>query len=199
MSDSAIAFYRSLGHLWVADRRQQKSLFERGWLERFRDLLPSGGRVLDLGCGPGEPIAAWFIGQGFHVVGVDSAPSMLELCRARFPAEEWIDADMRALALGRRFDGILGWDSFFHLSRDDQRAMFPLFAAHAAPGAALMFTAGPRDVEAIGWLYGEDLHHASLAVEEYRRLLAANGFSEVAHRIEDPDCNGRTVWLARSK
>ena len=198
MSDSAIDFYRRLGPLWVADRRQQKSLFERGWLERFAALLPPGAHLLDLGCGPGEPIAAWLIGQGFRVTGIDSAPAMLELCRARFLEQEWVDADMRSLALGRRFDGILAWNSFFHLSRDDQRKMFPIFAAHAAPGAPLMFTSGPRDDEAVGRLYGEDLHHASLGPDEYRQLLATNGFAEVAHIAEDPDCRGHTVWLARA-
>ncbi len=196
MSESAIDFYRRLGHLWVAERRAQTLLFERVWLERFREYLKTGGSLLDLGCGPGEPLAAWFIGQGFHVTGVDSAPAMLELCRARFPAERWIDADMRTLSLGRRFDGILAWDSFFHLCRDDQRAMFAVFADHAAPGAPLMFTSGPADGEAIGSLYGQALHHASLSPDAYRGLLAETGFRELAHVAQDPQCGGHTVWLA---
>jgi hypothetical protein len=33
---------------------------------------------------------------------------------------------MRSLTLGRRFGGILAWDSFFHLRQDDQRRMFPI-------------------------------------------------------------------------
>ena len=40
---------------------------------------------------------------------------------------------MRELALGRKFSGILAWDSFFHLRHDDQRRMFPVFRQHAAP------------------------------------------------------------------
>ncbi|MDR3523927.1 MAG: class I SAM-dependent methyltransferase [Acetobacteraceae bacterium] len=197
MSDSAISFYRRLGHLWVADRRKQTWLFEQGWLERFRTLLPQEAHVLDLGCGPGSPLAAWFIGQGCRVTGIDSAPAMLDLCRAQFPDQEWIDADMRCLNLARRFDGVLAWNSFFHLSRDDQRAMFPVFGAHAAAGAPLMFTAGPDDGEAIGSLYGADLHHASLAPQAYRRLLAEHGFREIAHVPQDLTCGGHTVWLAQ--
>jgi hypothetical protein len=34
------------------------------------------------------------------------------------------------LSLQRSFDGILAWDSFFHLNHDDQRRMFPVFRAH---------------------------------------------------------------------
>ena len=32
---------------------------------------------------------------------------------------------MRTLDLGRRFGGIVAWDSFFHLTRDEQRAVVP--------------------------------------------------------------------------
>ena len=121
-----------------------KSLFERAWLDRFLALLPAGGAMLDLGCGSGEPIARYFIAAGYAVTGVDSSPAMIALCRSRFPGQNWIVGDMRTLALGRRFDGILAWDSYFHLRQDDQRRMFAVFGAHAGPKAALMFTSGPR-------------------------------------------------------
>ena len=106
---------------------------------------------------------------------------------------------MRTLSLQRTFQGILAWDSFFHLSRDDQRRMFPIFREHAAPQAVLMFTSGPAEGEAIGSYRGEPLYHASLSAEEYRALLNANGFSVRAHGVEDPECGHRTVWLAQSE
>jgi hypothetical protein len=106
---------------------------------------------------------------------------------------------MREMALGRRFDGLVAWDSFFHLGHDDQRAMFPRFAAHAAPGAALIFTSGPAHGVAIGAYAGEALFHASLDPTEYRALLAAAGFDVAAHVAQDPACGGRTVWLARRR
>jgi hypothetical protein len=104
---------------------------------------------------------------------------------------------MRGLALGRRFDGILAWDSFFHLTHDDQRAMFAVFAAHAAPGAALMFTSGPAHGIAMGQYAGEPLFHASLDPAEYTALLEAHRFQVVQFRPEDADCGGHSVWLAR--
>jgi len=142
-------------------------------------------------------MAAYLLSQGVDVCGTDSSPMMISLARANFPDRQWIVGDMRQLALGRRFDGIAAWDSFFHLDFGDQRRMFPVFRAHAAAGAPLLFTSGPRHGEAIGQLYGEALCHTSLAPEEYRTLFAANGFTEVAERMEDPDCGGHSVWLAR--
>jgi len=162
-------------------------------------LIPPGRAVLDLGCGSGEPIAAWLVGQGFAVTGVDTSPTLIGLCRRRLPDQAWHVADMRAAALARTFDGVIAWDSFFHLTRDDQRGMFPLFRAHAAPGAPLLFTTGPSHGEAIGSFGGEALYHASLDGAEYRALLAANRFDVMDHRIEDPACGGHTVWLARAR
>lgn len=183
-------------HAAAFDRLRGRQLFERGWLDRFNALVPPGGAVLDLGCGSGEPIARHLLEAGFRVTGVDSSPALIALCQARFPAQDWRVADMRGLALGQGFDGILAWDSFFHLDHDDQRRMFPLFRDHAAAGAALMFTSGPAHGVALGSFENETLFHASLDPAEYRDLLEANGFRLMAHRVEDPDCGGHTVWLA---
>lgn len=182
---------------WAADRSRSGSFFEKPWLDRFLVLTPPGGTLLDIGCGFGKPIAEYLMQQGRDVVGIDSSATMISLCRRDFPGGEWLVADMRTLALSRRFDGILAWDSFFHLTFDDQRRMFPVFRAHAAPGAPLMFTSGPRHGEAIGDLHGEALYHASLDPAEYHALLVANGFAVVEERMEDAECGGHSVWLAR--
>jgi SAM-dependent methyltransferase len=40
--------------------------------------------VLDVGCGSGD-LLAWFAGRGADVAGIDPAPGMVELARARLP------------------------------------------------------------------------------------------------------------------
>jgi SAM-dependent methyltransferase len=186
-------------HAWAWDRERSRSLFERPWLDRFLELLPRGGSILDIGCGSGEPIAGFFIAAGYPLNGVDSSSAMIALCKGRFPNEVWNVADMRTLSLGRRFDGILAWDSFFHLRQDDQRKMFPIFREHAAPNAALMFTSGPREGEAMGTYRGEPLYHASLDPDEYRALFDEHGFEVVSHVLEELASGGRTIWLAQLK
>ena len=192
---NVVDFYRR--HASKFDAERSRSLFEKGWVERFAALLPAGGHVLDLGCGMGEPIARHLIERGLRVTGVDSSPPMIALCRARFPDHIWQVADMRGLVLNETFDGVLALDSYFHLSPGDQRAMFAVFRNHAAPGAPLMFTSGPAHGEAVGQLWGEPLYHASLAPKEYRGLLDSHGFTVVRQVAEDPDCDKHTVWLAR--
>jgi 2-polyprenyl-3-methyl-5-hydroxy-6-metoxy-1,4-benzoquinol methylase len=197
MHERIISLYEENAAAW--DRQRGRDLHERDWLERFAALLPEGGRVLDIGCGMGEPIARWLIGRGFSVTGVDSAPAMIALCEERFPKSSWQVADMRELALGERFDGLIAWHSLFHLRPEDQPPMFARFADHSAPGAALMFTSGPERGESIGEWRGEPLYHGSLDPAEYRRLLAGNGFAVVEYRQHDPDCGRSNVWLARHR
>jgi hypothetical protein len=114
----------------------------------------------------------------------------------RFAGHDWIRHDMRTLNLKKCFAAIIAWDSFFHLPPDGQRAMFPIFARHAAPDAALLFTSGTEEVTSVGSLFGRELYHASLATAEYSRLLREQGFAVSLHRIADPDCGGHTIWLA---
>jgi len=181
------------------DKARGRTLFERGYLDAVASRVEPGAEILDLGCGGGEPIARYFIERGFNVTGVDASPSLLAMCRRRFPDMSWVEHDMRTLDLGRRFDAILAWNSFFHLRKDDQRAMFAVFERHAGPSALLLFTSGPREDEAIGSMFGHELYHASLGPDEYRRLLAGHRFGVIVHKAEDSDCNGHTVWLARKE
>jgi len=197
LADSIIAHYERHASDWDADRRRF-GWNDKPWHDRFAALLGKGARVLDLGCGGGLPVAGNLVAGGMRVTGVDSSPRLVALCRERLPQQEWIVADMRGLRLAAIFDGILAWDSFFHLKSDDQRAMFAVFAAHAGPGAVLMFNSGPAAGEAIGSYKGDPLYHASLDPAEYRELLARHGFELIEYLAEDPQAGGRTAWLARA-
>lgn len=162
-AERIIGLYRRHARTWAEKRATQPGRpMEATWLDRFLSLLPHDPTVLDLGCCSGEPIARYLVEQGCSVTGIDAAPEMIAICKDSFPGREWEVGDMRKLSLGRTFNGILAWDSFFHLSPADQRQMFSVFRAHAAPGAALVFTSGPAYGEAIGTFEDEPLYHASL-------------------------------------
>lgn len=171
-------------------------LFEQAWLDRLIDGVGPNPSVLDLGCGSGDPLATYLIGKGCTLTGIDGASSMISLCQKRHPDQEWITADMRGINLGRTFDAIMAWNSFFHLSHQDQQEMFPVFEAHAHSGTRLMFTSGPDHGEVWGQAGGEIVYHASHAPQAYREFLTRCGFKLLKFVPEDPDCNGHTVWLA---
>jgi SAM-dependent methyltransferase len=193
-----VGLYEDNAPAWDA-ARQRSTFFEKPLIDRFIAALPPGGSVLDIGCGAGAPVACHLLEQGLRVTGSDSSAALIGLCRERYPAGEWIVADMRVLNLGRTFNGLVAWWSLFHLPPDSQRAMFPVFARHAAPGGLLLFNGGDRQGEAIGEWCGEPLYHSSLAAAEYDALLDAHGFDLLHHAPNDPDC-GDTSWrLARRR
>jgi 2-polyprenyl-3-methyl-5-hydroxy-6-metoxy-1,4-benzoquinol methylase len=196
LSDRIIDHYERHAVDWDADRRQG-GWNDKPWHERFARALPTGAAVLDLACGGGWPVAGFLVERGLHVTGVDASPKLISFCRERMPGEEWIVGDMRSLSLGRRFHGVLAWDSFFHLNPADQQRMFPIFAEHVAAPGALMFNAGPGFGEAVGCYRGDPLYHSSLDASEYAALLARHRFRIIAHVVEDARAGGRTVWLAR--
>lgn len=178
------------------DAARSRALFEARWLARFTAGLPPGGRVLDVGCGAGEPIARWFIAEGFAVTGVDFSHAMLEIVRARWPGGDWRAADMRSFDLGETFDGIIAWDSFFHLAPDAQRECIARFARHLAPKGSLLLTVGPEAGVREGQVGGEPVYHASLSPAEYATCLETNGLRLTGFLAEDPETDRHSVLMA---
>lgn len=197
-ADDVIPTYDREGEAWAAIR--DRRLVERPWLDRALAIAPHGRgrrRVLDLGCGAGRPIAEYLIDRGCSVTGVDASRPMIELFARVVPRAVALHADMRTLRLSQDFDLVLAWDSFFHLSPDDQRRTIPVMSDHLAPGGVLLITTGPRAGEAIGRIGESDLYHASLDPEEYRGLFAGCGLEELGFWPEEPLCGGRSIWMAR--
>ena len=70
----------------------------------YRFLIPTGSKVLELGCACGDLLASLQPAVG---VGVDFSPEMLEIARERYPHLRFIQADVHELALDEAFDFII--------------------------------------------------------------------------------------------
>ncbi|RYD93317.1 MAG: class I SAM-dependent methyltransferase [Sphingomonadales bacterium] len=112
----------------------------------YAGLATAGGSILELGAGTGR-VAIPLAEQGFDVVGLDIAQSMLdqaEAKRAQLPAEvvarlRFVRGDLRSLALGQRFDLIVA--SYYTLAHVQPSAAwkqaFGGMARHLAPGGTI--------------------------------------------------------------
>jgi len=178
------------------DATRTRALIEKPYLDYLTRELKQGASVLDLGCGTGEPILRYFVERGDEVTGVDASVAMTGIAGARFPETRFLVGDMRDLDLHEKFDAVIAWHSLFHLTPEDQRAMFKTFAAHLRPGGLLMFTSGSEPGEVWSDNGGESLYHASLALAEYRSLLQTHGFDLMHHVADDAACGGTNVWIA---
>lgn len=181
------------------DAERDKSGIEALWLDRFAAQLPEGGTVLDAGCGTGDPVSRYFIERGHGLTGIDYAGPMIEIARSRFRDASWRVEDMTRLDMGVRFDGVLSWNAFYHLSPSRQRIALERFAAHLKPGGPLMLTVGPRAGEAVGYVAGEPVYHASFNKASYAEKLDALGIELLDYCIDDPEAGGSSVLFARRR
>ena len=189
--------YERQAHVW--DKYRPRVFYEKAWLDRFIGGLPAGATIADVGCGAGDPIAVYFVENGFRLIGVDQSQPMLDIAVQRLPGADLRRQDMRALDLGEQVSGLISWDAFFHLSQDEQRATLPIFADHILPGGSIMLTVGPEAGEEGGHVGDEPVYHASLDEDEYCSILTDCGFANVTLTRDDPDCDFRSILLASDK
>ena len=104
------AAYDALGTDYAHDYLSEPFLREafEGWLEE----VPAEGRVLEIGCGHGEPIAAALAAAGRRVTGIDPSATMIAQARQGAPAGEFRQMALAELDETHAFDGAC---SFFSL------------------------------------------------------------------------------------
>jgi len=101
-----------------------------------RVAIPDPGRIIDLGCGPGNSTTV--LGQRWpkaHITGLDNSSDMIAAASRSYPQYEWIVGDISAWSAGIAFDVVfsnaaLQWVPG-HVS------LIPHLFAQVAPGGAL--------------------------------------------------------------
>lgn len=148
MSTTQSASTYALGHADVEVRRLllQARLYD-DYTEhalRLAGLRP-GMRVLDIGCGPGDVsfVAARLVGPTGSVLGVDAAPEMVALARARaaeqgLTAAQFTHAAIDAIALDEPVDAVIGRFILMHLP--DPAATLRRLNSFVRPGGVIAFS-----------------------------------------------------------
>jgi SAM-dependent methyltransferase len=178
--------------------------------------LGSGDVVLDIGCGAGQTLLqlAEQVGTQGQVIGVDTAPQLLEIARRRtepLSRVKLIQADAQYLDLPSESADAL-FSRFGVMTFNDPVAAFANFRRILRPSGALAFSCW-RSLEeneldylplsAAGFQSTVDDSPFSFADPEHiRRTLAAAGFSEIVIRSHDEkvssgDLNAMTSVLLK--
>ena len=101
-------------------------------LQAFLDEVPKGGRVLDLGCGPGDALAG-MVSSGFAAEGLDASPEFAEMARMRSGANVRL-AEFADLDDVEAFDGIYANFSLLHAPKSDMPDHLRQIASALKPG-----------------------------------------------------------------
>jgi cyclopropane fatty-acyl-phospholipid synthase-like methyltransferase len=92
------------------------------------------GRLLDLGCGAGEPFARYFVDRGWQVSGIDFSRQMLALAAKYVPEMKTIFSDIREVEFAPgNFEAITAIYSLFHIPCRDHKSLFEKFYRWLCP------------------------------------------------------------------
>ena len=113
--------------------RETERYYQKRLRRHYAFLIPPGLRVLELGCGLGDLLAAVQPARG---LGVDFSPAMLQLARERHPELEFQNADALEFSTSEKFDYIILSDLVNDLP--DVQAVLERLQAVSAPNTRLV-------------------------------------------------------------
>jgi SAM-dependent methyltransferase len=119
--------------------RRRNRTYHRQLEQIFRFQVPPGSRVLEIGSGAGDLLAALEPSSG---VGIDVSPALVEAARAAHPRLRFEVGIGEELDLGETFDYVVLSDllPFVH----DILALFERVAAHSHPGTRVIVNSYSR-------------------------------------------------------
>ncbi len=118
------------------DRWKEKSAYYYRLLAGiYRERVPEGASVIEIGCGTGTLLAALSPARG---TGVDVSPRMVEIAASKFSSLTFRVADAETFDAGETFDYVIVPDVIEHLS--DPGAMFRSVRKACHPGTRVIVT-----------------------------------------------------------
>jgi len=169
----------------------------------FAQRLRRGAKVLDLGCGAGEP-STRFLAERFDVTGVDISSSQLRGAKQRLPKTSFIQADIaRPMFRGAVFDGVVALYSISHIPRSEHDAVFRRIASWLKPGGIFLATLGAAQGPAWygDWL-GVPMFFSSFDADRNRELLRSAGFHLLVDEVvemTEPEGPVSFLWVLARK
>ena len=185
-----------------AFEQARSSTYGMDYLRRFLDCfvtIKASPVLLDIGCGTGIPLTKQLILEGFIVIGLDISDAMIEKARRNVPEATFITGDIVSIEINRKFDGILAWDSLFHLPLENQEKTIRKIIRMLNNDGILMFTTGGQAGELVSSMFDTEFYYSSLSVDHYERILVQEECEILFNEIDDSMSKGHRVICCRKK
>ena len=192
---------------FAATYDENRSVFDtREILDAFYSRLkPTQGKLLDLGCGAGEPFSRFFVDQGWQVTGVDFSSKMLELANQYVPEMQTVHADIREVVFpANAFDAITAIYSLFHIPKTEHAQLFAKLARWLKPGGQALFTyatedyTGSEEFDGYKEFMHKQLYYSHNNLETLHKDLALSGLM-VAASDTKTIANETFLWVTVRK
>jgi ubiquinone/menaquinone biosynthesis C-methylase UbiE len=170
---------------WYASARGDRTGVAE--IRALAPTIPSGGRVLDLGCGNGEPLGVTLRSLGFSVTGLDSSSQMLSRFAAACPNTPAVRGLAQACPfLDSTFDAAIAWGVMFHLPQPEQVEVLSSVSRVLKTGAPFLFTSGDVDGRDphVATMNGVEFPYYSFTLDGYQRVLRESGLKLVAFHVD---------------
>lgn len=153
--------------------------------------------ILDIGCGTGLPLMKRMVDFGSNVTGIDISYEMIQKAKTNVPGASIIEGDILTFAFEETFDGILAWDSLFHLPLDQQEQAIRKIASLLKPDGIFLFTAGGNEGELRSTMFDTEFYYSSLSPQKYESILANVNCKVFLNEIDDQFSHGHRVLMCR--
>jgi 2-polyprenyl-3-methyl-5-hydroxy-6-metoxy-1,4-benzoquinol methylase len=157
------------------------------YFDSISHFFPKSGKLLDLGCGGGEPVTAYFARKGFHVTGVDISERMIEIAREQLPQGDFIQSDMTECEFDEAsFDLIVSTFAIVHIPQSEQEQLFKNIWKWLKFSGIAYLTLGANNAQGdIHEWKGVTMYWSHFGPEEYRSMLRNIGFELLWEELED--------------
>jgi len=151
-------------HPYTGDKKSE-------WVSHFIGSLPSGGRVLDLGCGDGIPIGKQLSERGFILTGVDVSDEMIKAYAKNVPGAQVHRMPMTDIDWNQAFDGVVSSFSMLLLPPEDFRLVAEKVVKALKPRGSLilMLNEGDSSLGEVQEIQGEQMYSTVVSEQEVRR------------------------------
>jgi ubiquinone/menaquinone biosynthesis C-methylase UbiE len=168
-------------------------------LEKFVKYLPEKGKVLDVGCGVGIPIAKFFVENGFDLTGIDISKGMVTNARKNVPEAQFFQYDMADLEFqDNYFDGLVSIYAMFHVPKRKHGEIIKNFHRMLKKEGFMILVFNPRENEGVDDFLGTDMYWSCHKPEISRELVLDAGFEIIFDEILDRG-NELMYWIIAKK
>ncbi|GAB1821403.1 class I SAM-dependent methyltransferase [Herbidospora sp. RD11066] len=153
----------------------------------FAELIPSGGRVADVGCGPGH-VTAHLQMLGVDAFGLDLSPEMIALAQALHPALHFETGTMNALPVpDGTLSGVVANYSIIHTRPERLPETFAEFHRVLEPGGHVLLGFQAYDSTELAELFDHSVTPAyRYSPDRIAALLLDAGLTEIARLVIAP-------------